>query len=129
MVASFFVRYAAWHYTQAPSLLFKLWMNLLWYLGHVFSISALGRSLFAPWKRIVAKHTKRWDLEDYASAALANFISRIIGAVMRLFLIIVGRSLQLLLLVFGGLFYLSWFILPFIIALVFIQGLNLIIYS
>jgi len=127
MVASFFVRYAAWHFTQAPSLLFQLWMNLLWYLGHVFSVNELGRSLFSPWKRIVAQHTKRWDFEDYASAALANFISRIIGAVMRLILIVIGRSLQLLLIVFGGLFYMSWFVLPIIVVLMALFGLGLII--
>ncbi len=126
MVVSFFVRYVGWHYTQAPGLLFKLWMNLLWYLGHVFSVHELARSLFAPWKRIVAKHTKRWDLEDYASAVLANFISRIIGAVMRLFLILIGRTLQLSLLVFGGLLYICWFVFPGIVVFLFVVGLYLI---
>ena len=127
MVVTFFVRYAAWHYTQAPSLLFKLWMNLLWYLGHAFSISALSRSLFSPWKRIVAQHTKRWDLEDYASAVLANFVSRIIGGLMRFFLILVGLTLQLVLLCLGGLLYISWFILPLLVVLLFMQGLNLLL--
>lgn len=126
MVVTIFVRYAAWHYSEAPGLLYKLWMNLLWYVGHAFSLSVLWRSLFAPWKRIVATHTKRWDLEDYASAVLANFVSRIIGGVMRLVLIVVGLIVQLLLLVFGGVFYISWFALPFILVLVFIFGLSLL---
>ncbi len=127
MVVTFFVRYTAWHYTQAPSLLFKLWENLLWYLGHVFSISALWRSLFSPWKRIVAKHTKRWDIEDYASAVLANFISRVIGAVMRLTLITTGRLLQLLLVLFGVFVYIVWFIMPVFVVSMFMLGLYVIL--
>lgn len=126
MAVTFFARYLVWHYTQVPSLLFKLWGNLLWYLGHAFSVRELWRSLFSPWKRIVAQRTKRWDIEDYASAVVANFISRIIGAVMRLIIIFVGRSLQLVLLLGGGLFYIAWFALPVIIAGMFLLGLYLI---
>lgn len=127
MVVTIFFRYAAWHYLRAPGLLVGVWKNLLWYLGHVFSVDSLWRSLFAPWHRIVATSTKKWDLEDIASAMLANFISRIIGAVMRLFLIIIGRTLQLAWILFGVVFYISWFILPLLLVLTFCYGLMLII--
>lgn len=126
MAPIFFARYISWHYKLAPGLLLHLWMNMLWYIGHVFSVNSLLRSIFAPWKRVVAQHTKKWNLEDWASAALANFMSRIIGAIMRLFLILIGRALQLTLLVVGAIFYVCWFLLPAIIFFTFFYGLRLI---
>jgi len=127
MVATIFVRYAMWHYTEAPRLLFSIWRNLLWYTGHIFSVDTLWRSLFSPWRRVIARHTKRWDLEDIASAILANFVSRIVGAIMRLVLIIFGRTMQLLLFFFGIIFYLSWFMMPFLVVATFCYGVALIL--
>ena len=127
MVVTVFFRYAVWHYMRAPALFVGVWKNLLWYLGHLFSVNTLWHSLFAPWHRIVASRTRKWDLEDWASAALANFISRLIGAIMRLTLILIGRTLQLLWIGFGLMFYLSWFVLPLLLVLTFWYGLFLII--
>lgn len=122
MAPSIFVRYIAWHYSKAPKLLFGVWGNFLWYLGHVFSVDTLARSLFSPWRRIVAHRTKRWDFEDYASAIVANIMSRIIGAVMRLTLVLFGRFLQLLLVILGSIFYICWFVLPLILVSFFVYG-------
>lgn len=127
MAVTIFFRYAAWHYLTAPRLLIGVWKNLLWYLGHIFSVRTLWQSLFTPWKRIVATRTKKWDLEDYASALLANLMSRVIGAVMRFVLIVIGRLLQLGWLVFGIVFYVTWFVLPLLLVLTFGYGLLLII--
>ena len=127
MVVTIFARYAFWHYFQAPKLLIGVWGNLLWYIGHIFSVDSLWRSFFSPWKRIVATPTKRWDFEDIASAALANFISRIIGAIMRLLLIVIGRTLQLLWLLVGVAFYASWFFLPFVLVSTLAYGFSLIL--
>lgn len=126
MVVTIFVRYTLWHYSQAPKLMFGVWKNLMWYLGHTFSVDSLWRSLFMPWRRIVSHPTKRWDFEDIASSLLANFISRIIGAVMRLVLILIGRAMQLLWLLGGIAFYMSWFVLPALIAFTFMYGVSLL---
>ena len=127
MVVTILVRYSIWHYAQAPKLILSLWKNMLWYIGHIFSVGTLMKSLFTPWKRIVAKRNKKWNFDDIASAILANFLSRIIGAVMRLFLVAIGRIMQLIVIVLGFIFYLSWFILPVLIAVTFLYGLSLII--
>lgn len=127
MAPTIFVRYLAWHYAEAPRLLLGIWGNFLWYVGHVFSVDSLLRSLFTPWRRIVAERTKRWDLEDYASAVLANFMSRIIGAVMRVALVLMGRFLQLILLLGGAALYVSWFVLPFITVSLLLYGVMTIL--
>ncbi len=122
MAPLIFVRYFAWHYGTAPRLILGIWGNFLWYLGHVFSVNTLLRTLFSPWRRIVAERTKSWNFEDFASVILANFIARIIGAIMRLTLVIFGRLLQLLLIIVGSTFYVCWFILPFMLASLFVYG-------
>mgnify|MGYP007077473883 CR=1 FL=1 len=127
MAPSVFARYIAWHYSVAPRLIVGIWGNFLWGLGHIFSVDSLYRSLFTPWKRIIAERNKKWDLEDYASAVLANIMSRIIGAVMRLTLVLMGRFLQLLVVVMGGLFYAAWFVMPLILASLLLFGVAVII--
>lgn len=123
----FLVRYTWWHYATAPKLLYHVWFNLVWYMGHVFAVGKLGRSLFAPWKRVVAKRTKRWDFEDMASAFVANTMSRVVGAIMRLTLMIVGLIVQVTAMFAGLLFYCTWFFLPILIAGTFLYGVMLMV--
>lgn len=114
MVLTFMTRYMAWHYAEAPRLMVEVWRNLFWFIGHLFSIAQLTRSLFSPWKRIVAERHKKWDFEDIASAILANTVSRIIGALLRTTLIVIGLVAQFCWLCFGIVFYASWFFIPII---------------
>jgi len=126
MAVTIFFRYAVWHYTEAPRLLYGVLFNIIWFIGHTFSLATLWRSLFSPWRRIVAKRHRKWDFEDMASAILANTVSRIIGVVMRLTLIIVGLTLQFFFLVFSLALYVTWFVIPLLLAATFVYGLSLV---
>lgn len=53
-----------------------------------FSILILATTLFSPWRRIVSVGGK--SLDDRLRAAMDNFVSRCVGLVIRLFVIIAG---------------------------------------
>lgn len=52
---------------------------------HMFSLTLLVKTLFAPWKRIVAAPGRGLDAKMHA--ALDNLVSRCIGFVIRVFVI------------------------------------------
>jgi len=107
--------YFVWHYTTAWFLLWGVWRNFLWFVIHFFSLPQLMRSWFAPFKRITEDRGDRYDLEDLASYVIIGFISRVIGALMRTIIILIGLIALVLTIVGGFVTYLLWALIPFII--------------
>ena len=105
-----FVRYFIWHYGRAYVDMFVVWANLLWFVVHFFSIPRLLKTLFSPWKRMTETVGKK-DFEDIAGSIVVNLMSRVLGAFVRLILVVFGLVLMLLMsvgiLVFA--FYLAYF--------------------
>ena len=127
MQSLLFLRYAKWHYLDAPRDIAKAWGNLLWFLNNYFSILLLAKTLFAPWKKITWDYGKGFNISRYLFIFSSNLISRILGAIMRSFLIAAGLAGELLLLFAGGLFFLGWFLLPATIIVAFFYGILLLI--
>jgi len=71
------------------------------------------RSWFAPFKRITESRGDRFNFEDLAGYVIIGFLSRLVGAVIRTVLILVGVICLLLTLAFGIAVYLIWAVLPF----------------
>jgi len=107
--------YFVWHYTQAWFLLWGVWRNFMWFVIHFFSIPQLMRSWFAPFKRITERRGDKFDLEDLASYVIIGFLSRIIGALIRTVIIIIGLITLALTVIGGFVVYLLWALVPFMI--------------
>jgi hypothetical protein len=107
--------YFVWHYTKAWFLLWGVWRNFLWFVIHFFSLPQLMRSWFAPFKRITEDRGDKFDLEDLASYVIIGFLSRVVGAVARTLIIIVGLITLVLTIAGGFATYLVWALVPFII--------------
>lgn len=119
--------YLIWHYSRAYFEFFRIWMNLLWFVFHFFSIKQLAFTLFSPWKRITEERTKAWDFEEFAGAILINLISRIIGAIVRTMVLITGLISVVLLLVGGVLVYIIWLLAPVVLLTLIIMGVIYIV--
>ena len=117
-----FSSYLHWHYVQAPRAIYSLWFNFVWFVEYFFSITSLFKSLFAPWKRVVAKSRRAWDFEEIASAILANLMSRIIGAIMRTVVIVFGLVIEGVLFVGIIPLYIFWLFAPVILVALFLYG-------
>lgn len=76
-----------------------------------FSIGQLLGTLFAPYRQISAGRAKG-SLAVLARAVVDQLISRVIGAIIRLFTILAGVVVLALLLVFEALIIAFWVLLP-----------------
>lgn len=77
-------------------------LNLFIFFPYFFSVSALFKTLFAPWKNIITKKTGRgFSFSEWLSRLFFNLISRLIGFTMRssiLLFYILFQSLYVILL-------------------------------
>ena len=95
--------------------MFHVFKNILWFLGHFFSLKSLTLTLFAPFKRITEEKGRSWNFEDFFGRILINLISRIIGALIRGILLLVGISSVFLSTIFGLVVYALWFLAPILV--------------
>ena len=120
------LRYVKWHYLDASRDILKGWGNILWFNFNYFSVPLLVQTFFAPWRRIVWDYGRGFDLGRYLFTFASNLISRILGSIMRSFLIVAGIAMELALFCLGILFFLFWLFLPAIIAVAFFYGFILL---
>lgn len=118
--------YFLWHYSRAFLEIFHVWINLLWFVVHFFSLPLLLKSLFSPWKRIVEPRGKLLDFEDFAGFVIIGLLSRVVGFFVR-FTVIMTGSLVLLLTVVGGIFaYVFWLVAPVVLIGGLLVGLRML---
>ena len=80
--------------------------------GHFFSVGVLARTLFAPWRRIVSfKEEPGFSIAEFLERLSFNIISRIIGFLVRLALIVWGLFAELAMALMGLLVLLVWQVL------------------
>ncbi len=110
-------QWVEWHFYQVPKFLFTAWENFLTFALYYFSTPLLLATLFSPWKRYNWSYPKFFDIGGYASTFISNIFSRIIGAICRLALILVGILSIIAVILLGGFIILTWFLLPLIFVL------------
>ncbi len=101
-----------WLYFDVPRNILKAWRNFLLYNLEYFSIPLLFKTLFSHWRRYGYSYPRGFDIKGYLEIFASNLISRILGAIMRTILIIIGIFVELLIVAGGFLVFLGWLILP-----------------
>lgn len=108
-----FVRYLLWHYSRAIIDTLVVSLNLLWFILHYFSIPLHMRTFFSPWRRMHDGYRGRRGVEDYLETLVFNIASRLIGAFIRLLIIISGGVVMAVMLICLIGWFLLWVALPF----------------
>ncbi len=119
--------YLLWHYSRAFLEIFHVWLNLMWFVVNFFSIPQLLRALFSPWKRIVEDRGEKWNLEDLAGYILIGLVSRLIGFILRLTIILIGLVCLFMVVIGGFAVYAFWLAAPLIIIGLLGFGITLLI--
>jgi len=116
MVLEFFV----WWYTTG-------WLETLQRIGghieavwRMFSVPILLRTLFAPWRRIVTTPGKGMD--QLFRSMLDNTISRLVGFVVRLFVLLAAIVLTCGMAIFGLVVTVLWPLLPLLVVFCVLKG-------
>lgn len=118
-------QYLSWHYSTALTDGARLTRNLLFAIGHVFSFGDLLTGLFSPWHRMTEKPSgKRFDVEDLAGRIVVNIMSRLIGAISRLCVVMIGLVTLTASLVFVVVGYAAWVLAPLLVAGLIISGVQ-----
>ena len=99
------------HFVKAPGEILRLWRNFLLFFYHFFSIGLLLSTFFSPWKKIyLVKTTSGFSFSEWGNRLAFNLISRSLGALFRLTVILAGVLMELAVLILGTLGFLGWFL-------------------
>ena len=106
------VQWLTWHFYEMPKFLFLVWENYLLFGINYFSINLLFLTLFSPWKKYNWSYPKGFNVGEYFGTFISYIFSRIIGAICRTALIIIGIIVQVVIFVLGAMIILFWFLMP-----------------
>lgn len=112
MVIKIELQYLSWHYSDQAKLILRAWRNFLRFNLNYFSIPLLLKTLFSHWRKYQWSYGRGFDAGRYLEAFLSNLISRILGATIRVFLIIAGILIEIFIILAGIIIFIGWLILP-----------------
>lgn len=110
-------KYINWHFFGAARDIFQAWRNFLWFGINYFSVGTLIKTYFSHWHRYRSAYGKKLDFQKWVETFTFNMMSRVIGAMLRTFLILGGIIFELLIFFAGIIVLFLWLALPFIIVL------------
>lgn len=115
------------HFFDAPRNILLAWKNFLKFNLNYFSIPTLIKTFFWPWHRYRTSYGKRIDPWHYFETFVFNSMSRIIGALLRLFFISLGLLVEVFIVFAGLTVFLGWLVLPLILLLGFLFGARMLV--
>lgn len=89
-------------------------------VARIFAIPTLLKTLFSPWKRIVTSNAKGIDAK--MRALVDNVVSRTVGFIVRVFVLIAAAVSLAAALIFGAALALAWPLIPASIIFFLILG-------
>jgi hypothetical protein len=115
------IEFFTWWYTAGYKKLLTSIGNRLRRIGMAFSVPQLLLTLFSPWRRIISYGGG--SISDRLKAVLDNLISRIVGAVVRIIVILVAGVSMVAVSVGGALALILWPLAPVIAVILVLRGL------
>ena len=125
MADNILFQYSIWHFIEAPRGIVGGWKNFLLFNLNYFSIGLLLKTFFSPWRRYVWEYPRGFSFGKYAEVFLSNLVSRVIGAILRIFLIFAGIFIEIFIVIAGAIVFLGWLALPLLLTIGFLSGLTL----
>lgn len=115
-------QFLVWYFVDVPKALFQAGLILVIWIWRFFSVGFFIPRIFSPWHKDITGYGTGFDLKIWLHAFSWNLISRFIGAILRLFFILTGLSLEALAVLDLALMLACWYLSVTIIAFLFISG-------
>lgn len=119
-------QYFIWQFFDMPKAILSAWKNFLSFNLNYFSIILLLKTFFSPWKRYSWSYGRGFSFSRYFHAFSANLISRMLGAFVRIWLILLGILSEVFIFFAGIIVFLAWIFLPAFLIWFFSFGLKII---
>jgi len=120
-----FLLWVEWYFIDIPKGIVKAWVNFLLFNLYFFSVTFLIKTLFSHWHKTMWYRGRGFSFSRFFEAIISNVFSRVIGAVMRFFLIITSVIIEIIIFFSGIIILLFWMIMPFFIIYSFVFGIKL----
>lgn len=118
------LQYFGWHYTRALRDGLHLWMTFVWYPWHLCAIRFHAKHLFSRFNRLGEAYPGTgFHLGELLGSFAVNVIMRVVGAVFRVMVIMLGLLITTGAIVIGALAYSAWVLLPVLTVFVFSLGI------
>ena len=127
IVPLYFPAYVIWHYTAGLWAAFRVCVNFLRFTFNFFSIPLLFKTLFSPWRRLGEEYSSGLHPSEWLTSFTVNTLMRVVGAVIRLALIIFGLIALAVVSVGSVVVMLAWILWPVLILTSLVGGLFLLI--
>lgn len=115
--------YLYWHYSRGLVEWTRNLFNFLAFEFHFFSVQELLRTLFAPFQRLTESYgNSPVDVETIFSALIVNTIMRVVGLVVRSFILCIAAVSITLSFVLVLTLLVAWILLPLILIVLVIGG-------
>lgn len=121
-----FFHWIFWHFFDMPRNILVIWRGFLKFYLDYFSIPLLIKTFFSHWRKYKWSYGRGFDLGRYLEAFISNLISRILGAFLRSFLILIGILTEIFIIFIGAALFLLWIILPALLIGGLIFGLKVV---
>ncbi|HUD20968.1 MAG TPA: hypothetical protein VMQ44_02790 [Candidatus Saccharimonadales bacterium] len=118
--------YLLWWYGEGVSVSWRVASAVLYEVSDFFSLPILLKTLFAPWKNDVLS-ARNISLSDQFKIWEQNFISRLVGFVVRSIIIVVTLVILALLTMVEAVVLLLWLLVP--LAVLALPALALVVVS
>jgi len=115
-----------WQFFEVPGNILKAWKNFLKFNLNYFSISLLFKTLFSHWHRYKWFYPRGLQIGKRLEVLLSNLISRFLGAIMRIFLILIGLLAEIFIILAGLAIILGWIILPILLIFGIYHGFKIL---
>lgn len=121
------ILYLEWQFADAPRGILTAWKNCLKFNLEYWSVSILLKTFFSHWRRYGYSYGKGFDIGRYFEVFTFNIISRVLGAIMRSVLIMLGLAAEVIIFLLGLAVILFWLVLPVLLILGFFYGFKILL--
>jgi len=115
-----------WHFFEMPEEIIRIWKNFLKFNLEYFSIKLLIKTLFFPWRKYQVSYGRGFDIGRFFESFLSNLIFRILGAIIRSGLILIGLLVQIFIIFIGIIILILWLFLPIFLILGLFYGFKIL---
>ncbi len=118
--------YFKWHYGRGFNEFVEITRNFLLFLLHFFSFKLLFGTFFSPWKKMGEHYQKEIHIESAISTFIVNLIMRIVGAVSRLAVMLMGIICIVIFIALALASSIIWLLMPMILTSLLLSSFLLI---